>query len=288
MEIRLVSDLHVDINNDGNFGFRHDKQDILLIAGDIAGSYQREEKFLNGLAKDVSCPTYVVAGNHLGYDYNRDPMRYFMSTMDFGRESVLIGTKQWSIDYLKKNVPENTYYLDNDWVDLGDCILFGGCMYSDYKLFENQELAQKVGEYYLNDFRYVHIYDKKQKVVRHVTSDDYISFHKAFMRRLRKCLKETNKDVIVLTHFAPSPQSISDKYNKGADKYISASYCSNLEKFLIKNPRIKLWCHGHMHEEFDYIIGGCRVVCCPYGYHSREQKQSPKKWHGKLISYGNN
>ena len=46
--IRLVSDLHIDVNRDGNFGFRNKQQDALFIAGDIAGSYQKEIKFLNG------------------------------------------------------------------------------------------------------------------------------------------------------------------------------------------------------------------------------------------------
>ena len=50
MKIRIVSDLHVDVNKDGNFGFRHEDQDVLFIAGDIAGSYDKEIKFLKGLS----------------------------------------------------------------------------------------------------------------------------------------------------------------------------------------------------------------------------------------------
>ena len=44
--IRLVSDLHIDVNRDGNFGFRNKQQDALFIAGDIAGSYEKEIKWL--------------------------------------------------------------------------------------------------------------------------------------------------------------------------------------------------------------------------------------------------
>ena len=272
MKIRIVSDLHIDVNSQGNFGFRHEEQDILLIAGDIAGSYEREIKWLNGLCKDVN-NIVAVAGNHLGYDY-KDPMNYFLRSYDLDR---IRGTKQWSIDEIKKQCPQ-VNYLDNEYIDIGDYIIFGGTMYSDYKLYENIDLSKRTGEAYLNDFRYVHVYDK---VVRPITTDDYQKYHAKFMRKLRKCLKETTKDIIVLTHFAPSPQSISEKYQKG-NVYLNASYCSNMEKFIKSNPRIKLFVHGHMHDSFDYYIGQCRVVCEPYGY-SHENKIGARKYKGRLI-----
>lgn len=275
MDIRIVSDLHIDVNRQGNFGFRHEKQDILLIAGDIAGSYTKELSWLQGLTKDITCPIFVVAGNHLGYEYKFDIDYYF-------NDDKKIGTKQWSIDYLKKNCPSNIHYLDNDFVDIGDYIVFGGTMYSDYKLYPNKELSQKAGEQYLNDFRYVYMVDKKQKIIRPVNTDDYIQWHRLFMRRLKACLKKTDKNIIVLSHFAPSSKSISEKYRKGTDIAVNASYCSDLEKFILDNPRIKMWVHGHMHDSFDYYVGNCHVICEPYGY-SRENKIGHRRYFGKLI-----
>lgn len=281
MKIRLVSDLHIDINRNGNFGFRHKDCDALFIAGDIAGSYEREIKFLKGLSKDLSCPIFVVAGNHLGYDY-------YSSEYDilFGikKANPLEGTKQWSIDYIKKNIPENIHYLDNEYYETENYIIFGGCMYSDYKLYPNEDLSKRSGETYLNDFRYVHIYDEEMNVVRPVNTDDYQKFHAIFMEKLIKCIEKTDKDIIVLSHFAPSIKSISKKYINQGNIYINASYASNMEQFIIDNPRIKFWCHGHVHDCFDYTIGECRVICSPYGYHANgEQKISPKKWFGKEI-----
>ena len=139
MKIRIVSDLHIDVNSQGNFGFRHEEQDILLIAGDIAGSYEREIKWLNGLCKDVN-NIVAVAGNHLGYDY-KDPMNYFLRSYDLDR---IRGTKQWSIDEIKKQCPQ-VNYLDNEYIDVGDYIIFGGTMYSDYKLYENIDLSKRTG-----------------------------------------------------------------------------------------------------------------------------------------------
>ena len=209
MKARLVSDLHIDVNRDGNFGFRHKECDVLFIAGDIAGDYRREEKFLNGLATDLTCPIYVVAGNHLGYDYYKNQVLEGLWEI---KPNPLEGEKLWSINHIKKNVPENVHYLDNDYVELENYIVFGGCMYSDYKLYPNEDLSKRSGEMYLNDFRYVRIHDKKLNVVRPINTDDYQNLHKKFVQKLKKCIKETDKDIIVLSHFAPSIQSISNKY----------------------------------------------------------------------------
>ena len=32
------------------------------------------------------------------------------------------------------------------------------------------------------------------------------------------------------------------------------------------NPNMKLWIHGHVHNNFDYMIGDTRVICNPRGY----------------------
>ena len=100
MKAGLVSDLHIDVNRDGNFGFRHKECDVLFIAGDIAGDYRREEKFLNGLATDLTCPIFVVAGNHLGYDYYKNQVLEGLWEI---KPNPLDGEKLWSIKHIKKN-----------------------------------------------------------------------------------------------------------------------------------------------------------------------------------------
>ena len=275
MKIKLVSDLHIDINKDNNFKFRYEDYDVLFIAGDIAGSYIKEKEFLEKLGNQIKKPIYVIAGNHLGYDY------CYIPVFDF--QKPIQGTKQWSIDYLKKHVPENVHYMDNEYVKLGNYILFAGTMYSDYKLYPNQYLSIRAGGSWLNDFRYVHIYDKKQKIIRRITPYDYIKYYSSFMRKLKKCLKETTEDIILLTHFTPSIKCISDKYLNTGDTYLNASYASNMEKFILKNPRIKYWHCGHCHDSKDFMIGQCRVILEPYGYFGGEQTVKPAKWSGKTI-----
>jgi hypothetical protein len=47
---------------------------------------------------------------------------------------------------------------------------------------------------------------------------------------------------------------------------MNGGYHSDLSEFILDRPGIKLWTHGHTHEDFDYMIGECRVVCNPRGY----------------------
>ena len=282
MKIRLVSDLHIDINKTMNFGFLSEEQDLLLVAGDIAGGYKEESKMVEKLPSPCIC----IGGNHLGY--NR-PSKYFFDEFGFPAN---YGTKEWCIKELR-NSDGPKYYLENEWIEFGGKIIYAGTMYTDFRLYgkEHEKICKDTAEIWMNDFKYVYtdcIY-QGQRTVKPVFADDYIAWHKKFMRGLRKCLKETEGDVIVLAHFAPSLKSISKTYINQRPSFsqpgywLNGGYAVDLEKFLKKNSRIKLFCHGHVHSPFDYMIGECRVVAAPYGYFGHEQPVLPEEYKGKII-----
>ena len=70
-------------------------------------------------------------------------------------------------------------------------------------------------------------------------------------------------DVIVLTHHAPSYQSIISKYKSSP---LNGGFASDLEYLMFRFSSIKLWAHGHTHGENDYMIEDCRIVSHPKGY----------------------
>jgi len=51
--------------------------------------------------------------------------------------------------------------------------------------------------------------------------------------------------------------------NAGLPTALSAAFASNLDHLV---ERADLWIHGHTHDNFDYQLGRCRVVCNPRGY----------------------
>lgn len=54
---------------------------------------------------------------------------------------------------------------------------------------------------------------------------------------------------------------------------MNGGYASDLSEFILDNPKIKLWTHGHMHQNHDYLIGTTRVVCNPKGYHDENKNE---------------
>ena len=53
---------------------------------------------------------------------------------------------------------------------------------------------------------------------------------------------------------------------------MNGAYNSVLDEFILDRPGIKLWTHGHTHEDFDYMVGSTRVVCNPRGYIHYEER----------------
>lgn len=80
-----------------------------------------------------------------------------------------------------------------------------------------------------------------------------------------KTMLEVSSDPfnVVLTHHAPSYQSVSPRFIGNS---ANGAFVSNLEEFILDRPKIKVWAHGHTHSSSDYYIGDCRVVANPLGY----------------------
>ena len=68
---------------------------------------------------------------------------------------------------------------------------------------------------------------------------------------------------VVLTHHAPHPLSVHPRYLSMDSLATNAAFVSDLTPLLEKAD---LWCHGHVHDSFDYQVGRCRVVANPLGY----------------------
>lgn len=274
MKIRVVSDLHIDINNcvkNNYFGFETElnNTDVILIAGDISGSYKFDEIFLERIKSSLkNTKIFFVNGNHTGYDHLSQEL--YEDTLNHSRYILR-----------QKYNSSPVCFLENNYQIIDDYIICGCTLYTDFNLYGKQKSHSIDAELGINDFRYVLYYDNEEEVIRPVCANDYIrwfNFSKKYIKNI--CQKYPDKKIIVLTHFQPSPRSISYKYigNK-----LNPFYCTNLENFILKNNNIKLWVAGHVHDCFDYKIGDARIVCEPYGYYGYEQSLPPQNYFGKII-----
>lgn len=99
-----------------------------------------------------------------------------------------------------------------------------------------------------------------------LTPETVLTVHN-FMRN--ELLKGVAPGDVIVSHHAPSFQSISEKYRTDPD---NAFYASNMDH-LIEQLNPALWIHGHVDEPVDYTIGNCRVIANPRGaegYHSKK------------------
>jgi len=242
MKIRIMSDIHNDVNYD--FPFRLSNVDkFTIVAGDISGSVNDTIKWVDDNMRNG----IIIGGNHSGYS---EPKK---SLQEIDRELS---------DYYK--LTDNVTYLQNTYKIINDIVFVGATLWTDFKLYgeDFQIWDMQNAIKYMNDYRYNHY--ENDEVMRLLRPEDTLNmFNKSFEFIKNTVEKFKDKKVVVITHHAPSMKSIHSKYLSG---YANACYASNLEQFILDNPNIKLWVHGHVHNNFDYMIGNCRVICNPRGY----------------------
>jgi hypothetical protein len=103
------------------------------------------------------------------------------------------------------------------------------------------------------------------------TPEDAVEDHKKMLDYLKVMLEgKHDQKFVVVGHHAPTKLSTHPRYAN--ELIMNGGYSSDLSEFILDHPQIKLWTHGHTHEEFDYLIGTTRIVCNPRGYINYEDR----------------
>lgn len=141
-----------------------------------------------------------------------------------------------------------------------------GCtLWTDFRLLardddDRMKLDASLCTEKMTDFRVIRVAGDG---FRRFRPRDAAMIHYASVAWLRERLAVPfDGSTVVVTHHAPSPRSIPERF---AGERLSAAYASNLEA-LIEEFAPVLWVHGHVHDSFDYTIGATRILCNPRGY----------------------
>lgn len=254
MKIAVGSDLHVEF---GDIVLKNeDNVDLLILAGDICvmkhlhtqapyGDVARN--FFQRVSKEFPKTLYVM-GNHEHYGG------------DFAK------SKTWFHDFCESHFISNIQLLDKETVEIDGYQFIGGTLWTDFNDMDSSTMFN--AEQVMNDYRGVKNTDDKiswKFLPKHALRDhsDMRGYLQTCMDNYKEAFRTDNK-VIVITHHAPSRLSIHEQYQH--DTLMNGNFCSNMDQFILDNPQIQLWIHGHMHNQFDYGIGGTRVLCNPRGY----------------------
>jgi len=291
MKIAICSDVHLEF---GQLELENTQNaEVLILSGDIctavdlrvtdsilsSAKTDRYLEFFTACSRNFPHVVYVM-GNHEHYH----------------------GDYATSASILKdalKHLP-NIHVLDKEVFTLGDYVFLGGTLWTDMNAEDEMTMnhvSRRMNDFQIckNSLRTVnfrtqeptldengdHKKDAEGKPMYHavfktreayLSPQDAVEDHKAMLKFI-----ETNYNMtppwmttIVVGHHAPSKLSEHPRYKH--DQLMNGAYNSKLDQFIMDRPGIKLWTHGHTHEDFDYMIKGCRVVCNPRGYINYEDR----------------
>ena len=287
---RVISDLHVDINQKQGYSFNFG-EDFILNCGDTAGDEKTATDWLKGHVKGG----VTTFGNHLGYAHPYPEKDGIKNLKKWNSTTDLINTKNAQIKRMSEDlVCSEVRLLSNSATEFKGIHILGTCLYTDFMLYgeDHREECMNYAQKYLNDFKYVEISkhceyfylgDGKWRMkkkgnmgsgdIKTLTPNDHAFYFFYSLNWIKQTVAEhRGEPIIIITHHAPSPHSIAPQYQ---GDLLNAAFTSDLNEFIINNPNIRLWCHGHTHVPFDYILGETRVVCSPFGYYNENNYDLP-------------
>lgn len=236
MKIWLFSDLHLEF---ADARLQPPEADICVCAGDIV---------VNGIVPSIkwlkehvvsAMPVVFVAGNH-----------------EFYRASVLESLAEAQTLAGEYGI----HFLEHRSIVISGVTFWGATLWTDFALFGRPDLGMALAEASMNDFKRIK-YSKQP--YRRFRALDALRSHREGRGRLLETLSagRTGK-MVVVTHHAPSPDSLSPAFR---NDHLSAAYASDLRDLIIEYQP-DLWVHGHIHQAVDYRIGNTRVISNPRGY----------------------
>ena len=227
--------------------------DVLVLAGDVDSSWAGLQRF-----RGWPAPVLFIPGNH-EYD-RRDVDSARLELQELCRESGYI-------------------MLDNAAIVMSDAegrrVRFvGSTRWTDFDLFGagERERAMRAGAYF----------QQYMAATRRGLPFDAAAVREMGLQCREWLAQELGKGesgagwdaTVAVTHFAPSIKSADPRYGKQPG---TASFCNDDETLM---SGARLWLHGHLHCQFDYRLGGTRVLCNARG-HARKGEHAgfkPREW----------
>jgi hypothetical protein len=158
----------------------------------------------------------------------------------------------------------NVYFLENETKVIGEVSFIGCTLWTDMN--HGDPLTLHAVRDMMNDYNVIVNDSQGYTKLRPAHT---LSRHLKSLQYIKNVIQgKHDEKFVVVGHHAPSKLSTHENYKN--DFIMNGAYSSDLSEFILDNPQIKLWTHGHTHYPFDYLIGSTRIVCNPRGYIGHE------------------
>ena len=287
MKIAVCSDLHLEF---GDLDlYNTESADVLILGGDILVA--EDVKNFSYVDEQImaATPSMLARGERYRNFLKRCSERFPQVILIMGNHEHYHGDYAQTANVIHTVVGEfsNVHFLDKEWRIINGILFYGGTLWTDMNGEDPKTMREM--SYCMNDYRGVKNSAKKvqyrapdltknesdawtfKERDANFTPEDGVEDHKAFLKCLDDVLAlHPDLPTVVVGHHAPSKASTHPRYKH--ETMMNGAYSTNLDNYILDRRQIKLWTHGHTHEDFDYMIGTTRIVCNPRGYDGYEDR----------------
>jgi Icc-related predicted phosphoesterase len=287
MKIAVCSDLHLEF---GDLDLTNNENaDVLILGGDILVA--DDVKNFSYVDEQImaATPSMLARGERYYNFVKRCSERFPQVVLIMGNHEHYHGDYAETASIIRTVVGEfsNVHFLDKEWRIINGVLFYGGTLWTDMNNEDPATLRQIA--YMMNDYRGVKNSSKTvsyrvpdmtkdesdawtfKERPANFTPEDSVEDHRAFLKGLDEVLAlHPDLPTVVVGHHAPSKASTHPRYK--TEVVTNGAYSTNLDDFILDRRQIRLWTHGHTHEDFDYMIGTTRIVCNPRGYDGYEER----------------
>ena len=199
MRLRVLSDLHLEFEP---FTPPTVEADVVILAGDVSTGR-------NGLKWALKTfpdrPVVYVLGNHEFYGQKLQKLIAELKEMARGT---------------------NVHLLENESCTIGEVAFFGATLWTDFTLNGNPVVSEAVAQTGMNDYRQIRTLPNYKRL----RPSDTRQLHAQSRKWLEdELLGVRGRKVVVVTHHAPSPESIPAAFEGDA---FNPAFASDTRRFI--------------------------------------------------------
>lgn len=229
MNIKLISDVHLEHGTDINVVIPKTPTDVLIVAGDLTVGPANTYRALKELSNHARHIVYTP-GNHEYYGYTIQEFNQQLRT-------------------LLANEP-NIHFLYNEYVTIDGTHFIGTPLWTNFRYNHMAMLAARV---MISDFKYIKNFTPEQSAIEFYNSVQFIKYAQETLKGRK----------VIVTHFLPATECIAPQYAN--ENLLNNYFCNDLAEY-IEFLEDTTWVFGHTHAPINTKLFSTPLISNPYGY----------------------